>query len=41
MVKNVSGFDLMKLYIGSAGTLAIIASANFKLLPMARASGSP
>ena len=38
VVKNVSGFDLMKLYIGSAGTLAIIASANFKLLPMARAS---
>ncbi len=38
VVKNVSGFDLMKLYIGSAGTLAVIASANFKLLPMARAS---
>jgi glycolate oxidase FAD binding subunit len=38
VVKNVSGFDLMKLYIGSAGTLALIASANFKLLPMARAS---
>jgi len=40
VVKNVSGFDLMKLYIGSAGTLAIIASANFKLLPMARASAT-
>ncbi|MEO7705204.1 MAG: FAD-binding oxidoreductase [Thermoflexales bacterium] len=40
VVKNVSGFDMMKLYIGSAGTLAIIASANFKLLPIARASAS-
>ncbi len=40
VVKNVSGFDLMKLYIGSAGTLAVIASANFKLLPMARASAT-
>lgn len=33
VVKNVSGFDMMKLYLGSFGTLAVIASANFKLLP--------
>ena len=40
VVKNVSGFDMMKLYLGSLGTLAIIVSANFKLLPRARAAGS-
>jgi len=37
VVKNVSGFDMMKLYMGSLGTLAIIASANFKLQPIPRA----
>ncbi|HEU5015736.1 MAG TPA: FAD-binding oxidoreductase [Roseiflexaceae bacterium] len=36
VVKNVSGFDMMKLYLGSFGTLAIIVSANFKLLPLPR-----
>jgi glycolate oxidase FAD binding subunit len=40
VVKNVSGFDMMKLYLGSLGTLAIIASANFKLLPIPRAAAS-
>lgn len=40
VVKNVSGFDMMKLYLGSFGTLAIIASANFKLIPQPRASAS-
>ncbi|NTU80614.1 MAG: FAD-binding oxidoreductase, partial [Chloroflexales bacterium] len=40
VVKNVSGFDMMKLYLGSMGTLAIIVSANFKLLPRPRAAGS-
>ncbi|HJZ45819.1 MAG TPA: FAD-binding oxidoreductase [Roseiflexaceae bacterium] len=40
VVKNVSGFDMMKLYIGSLGTLAIIASANFKLLPIPRAAAT-
>jgi glycolate oxidase FAD binding subunit len=38
VVKNVSGFDMMKLYRGSLGTLAIIASANFKLQPIPRAA---
>jgi glycolate oxidase FAD binding subunit len=40
VVKNVSGFDMMKLYLGSFGTLAVIASANFKLLPIPRAAAS-
>ena len=34
VVKNVSGFDMMKLYHGSFGTLAVIVSANFKLIPI-------
>jgi glycolate oxidase FAD binding subunit len=40
VVKNVSGFDLMKLYLGSLGTLAVIASANFKLIPRPRAAAT-
>lgn len=40
VVKNVSGFDMMKLYHGSFGTLAIIAEANFKLLPIPRAAAT-
>jgi glycolate oxidase FAD binding subunit len=39
-VKNVSGFDMMKLYIGSMGSLAILTSANFKLLPIPRATAT-
>jgi glycolate oxidase FAD binding subunit len=33
VVKNVAGYDMMKLLIGSRGTLAIITSASFKLFP--------
>jgi glycolate oxidase FAD binding subunit len=40
VVKNVSGFDMMKLYLGSLGTLAIIVGANFKLMPRPRAAAS-
>ena len=36
VVKNVAGFDLMKLLIGSRGTLAIITGASFKLFPAPR-----
>jgi len=36
VVKNVSGFDLPRVYHGSLGTLGIIVSANFKVLPLPR-----
>lgn len=34
VVKNVTGYDLNKLYIGSLATLAIIAEATFRLYPI-------
>jgi glycolate oxidase FAD binding subunit len=36
VVKNVAGYDMMKLLIGSWGTLAIITGASFKLFPTPR-----
>ncbi len=37
VVKNVAGYDLCKLYIGSLGTLAVIVEATFKLWPLPKA----
>ncbi len=34
VVKNVAGLDMAKMMIGSLGTLAAIATVNFKLIPM-------
>jgi glycolate oxidase FAD binding subunit len=36
VVKNVSGFDMMRLHYGALGTLGVILSANFKVLPTIR-----
>jgi glycolate oxidase FAD binding subunit len=38
VVKNVAGLDMSKLMIGSFGTLAAIASVNFKVFPIPPAS---
>jgi glycolate oxidase FAD binding subunit len=37
VVKNVSGYDMSKLYAGSLGTLAALAVVNFKTLPIPQA----
>lgn len=40
VVKNVAGYDLMKLMTGSYGSLAIITRANFKVFPRPRQTRS-
>ena len=39
VVKNVAGYDLNKLYVGSLGTVGIIAELSFKLHPLPQAQG--
>jgi glycolate oxidase FAD binding subunit len=34
VVKNVTGYDLAKLYVGSRGSLAILGQVNVRLLPV-------
>jgi glycolate oxidase FAD binding subunit len=33
VVKNVSGYDLMKLHLGALGSLGVIVAASFKVFP--------
>jgi glycolate oxidase FAD binding subunit len=39
VVKNVTGYDLHKLLIGSLGTLCVITRLNFRTFPLAQVSG--
>jgi glycolate oxidase FAD binding subunit len=38
VVKNVAGYDLCKLYIGSSGTLGVIVEVSMKIAPLPQAS---
>lgn len=38
VVKNVAGYDICKLLVGSRGTLAIVTQVTFKLRPLAETS---
>jgi glycolate oxidase FAD binding subunit len=40
VVKNVTGYDMPRLYHGSLGTLGVIVSANFKVLPRPRSEAT-
>jgi glycolate oxidase FAD binding subunit len=40
VVKNVAGYDLMKVFVGSLGTLGLILDLNFKLMPLPPATGT-
>ncbi len=38
VVKNVTGYDMSKLYVGSCGTLGVLVSINLKTLPAPKAA---
>ncbi|NJM63037.1 MAG: FAD-binding oxidoreductase [Oscillatoriales cyanobacterium RU_3_3] len=40
VVKNVAGYDLMKLFSGSYGTLGIISQVTFRVYPLPESSGT-
>ncbi|AUT00858.1 FAD-binding oxidoreductase [Nostoc sp. CENA543] len=40
VVKNVAGYDLMKLFTGAYGTLGIISQVTFRVYPLQEASGT-
>ncbi|MBE9007470.1 FAD-binding oxidoreductase [Fortiea sp. LEGE XX443] len=40
VVKNVAGYDLMKLFTGSYGTLGIISQVTFRVYPVQEVSGT-
>ena len=40
VVKNVAGYDLMKLFTGSYGTLGIISQVTFRVYPIQEGSGT-
>ncbi|MBH8565691.1 FAD-binding oxidoreductase [Nostoc sp. CENA67] len=40
VVKNVAGYDLMKLFTGSYGTLGIISQVTFRVYPLPELSGT-